>query len=329
MDNYFSNVELFGTLRKVGIGAVGTGNIKDKLFPDELNVDKKKAMKLLPWNTLVGKVVKPQIPEIVGPFSNKSAPKKRGLAESTTSEDVNVLGWNDNGLVHMITTVHNANQNKNDPNSYIIRNLKKPAHSSSNYLLVAPLFKNGENTANLPIPVVIDDYNNSMSSVNIADQLRSYYCTQSEIYRNWIPIFFWLLDLSIINSYLLFTTQNPDKKRDKLHFDFRVRLSRYLLEDGKKDIDNQNLSSEVFPTSKKRSYVKKGSKRSEKRLIQGVDHSLKCTKTRANRLYCIECRYTKNESKNPNDVIVRKTMYTCSYCEVPLCTLCTGKYHSI
>lgn len=37
----------------------------------------------------------------------------------------------------------------------------------------------------------------------MADQRRSYYCTHQPSRRNWVLLFFWLLDTAIINSYLL------------------------------------------------------------------------------------------------------------------------------
>lgn len=45
-----------------------------------------------------------------------------------------------------------------------------------------------------------------MGSVDIADQLRSYFSTQRVTQRNWQPFFYWLLDTAIINSYRLART---------------------------------------------------------------------------------------------------------------------------
>jgi len=42
-----------------------------------------------------------------------------------------------------------------------------------------------------------------MGSVDIADQLRSYFFTQCVAHWNWQPFFYWLLDTAIINSYRL------------------------------------------------------------------------------------------------------------------------------
>lgn len=50
-----------------------------------------------------------------------------------------------------------------------------------------------------------------MGGVDIAYQRRSYYYTQLRVCRNWLPLFFWLLDTAVINSFLLAQTylHNP------------------------------------------------------------------------------------------------------------------------
>ena len=45
-----------------------------------------------------------------------------------------------------------------------------------------------------------------MNGVDVADQLRSYYNTQQTVRRNWMPLFFWLLDTAIVNSYRIART---------------------------------------------------------------------------------------------------------------------------
>ncbi|KAF9903016.1 hypothetical protein BX616_001743, partial [Lobosporangium transversale] len=41
-----------------------------------------------------------------------------------------------------------------------------------------------------------------MDGVDVANQLKSYYNTQQPSRCNWLPLFFWLLDTSIVNSYI-------------------------------------------------------------------------------------------------------------------------------
>ena len=77
----------------------------------------------------------------------------------------------------------------------------------------------------LPIPAFINDYNYHMGSVDIADQLPSYYCTQQRASHNWYRLFYWLLDTSIINSYRLLKTLYPHHKGWSQHYLFRERLA--------------------------------------------------------------------------------------------------------
>ncbi len=59
-----------------------------------------------------------------------------------------------------------------------------------------------------------------MSKVDIADQLRGYYATQLAVRKIWMPLFFWLLDTAIINSYLILKKNGVNIS----HKDFRIQL---------------------------------------------------------------------------------------------------------
>ncbi len=57
---------------------------------------------------------------------------------------------------------------------------------------------------NLLIPVAIDAYNHYMSGVDIANQYRAAFTTlQHQNNHYWKPLFNWLLDIALVNSYLL------------------------------------------------------------------------------------------------------------------------------
>ena len=62
---------------------------------------------------------------------------------------------------------------------------------------------------NVPISVITNDHNRYKVGVDVADQYQSYYFTQLKCLRNWPLIFFWLLDTTIINSYLLLCRLSP------------------------------------------------------------------------------------------------------------------------
>jgi len=59
-----------------------------------------------------------------------------------------------------------------------------------------------------------------MGSVDIANQLREYYSIQLPVRKIWMPLFFWLLDTTIINSYLILKQSDKNIKQK----DFRVKL---------------------------------------------------------------------------------------------------------
>ncbi|KAF8926507.1 hypothetical protein BGZ58_011127, partial [Dissophora ornata] len=105
--------------------------------------------------------------------------------------------WMDNGPVSMLSTVHALSLG--DDEWSVIRNRRCPRETGTNAKSVRAVFK-GQSRVLLPIPKIIDDYNCHMNGVDIADQLRSYYSTQLRTYRTWVPIFFWLLDTTIINA---------------------------------------------------------------------------------------------------------------------------------
>jgi hypothetical protein len=75
---------------------------------------------------------------------------------------------------------------------------------------------------NLPIPIFIDDYNHFIGGVDIADQLRSYYCIQRISLRSWYPLFFWILDTAILNVYLVGKKLHNDNYMS--YKEFRVSL---------------------------------------------------------------------------------------------------------
>jgi hypothetical protein len=95
-----------------------------------------------------------------------------------------------------------------------------------------------EHTRLLPIPSAIDDCNHYMGGVDIADQLRAGFSTQQRGVKPWRPLFYWLLDSTIINAYIISEHQRKAKIRpgikDKVHSShrtFREGLVEALLQD--------------------------------------------------------------------------------------------------
>jgi len=72
-----------------------------------------------------------------------------------------------------------------------------------------------------------------MNEINIANQLRVSFTTQQhQNYRYWKPLFYWLLDIALVNSYLLAKASrlkigNPRRRRQ--HRQFQETLAEALM----------------------------------------------------------------------------------------------------
>ena len=176
MDNPFSTVLLFRKLRKMSIGAVGTTRINSAELPD---MSKDKTMTA--WNSLTGCVA--------------TTPKASGR-EFLSGGDVLCQRWEDNNIVRWLTTVHYWNE-------YTLSESRKPWTTSPNAALAWQAFGNQERKT-LPIPKVVNDYNHHMNSVDLADQRRAGYTTHIRACRNWLCLFYFLLDIWLVNSHILY-----------------------------------------------------------------------------------------------------------------------------
>ena len=66
-------------------------------------------------------------------------------------------------------------------------------------------------------PAVVDKYNKHMGGVDLADQLRQYYSIGRSSYKWYRYIFWFLMDISISNSFLLFIATVSSKGKAKSH----------------------------------------------------------------------------------------------------------------
>jgi len=200
LDNYFTNVPLFERLLELGVGAAGTTRVDCAGFPTSLKIEKEEVRKVLPWGHVSG--------EVVG--------------------NICCLVWQDNSSVLFMTSYH-------DITKRVERLRRRPKKTSTNASIVRNIF-NDQSRKILPIPEFINDYNYHMCSVDIADQLRSYYSTQQRCRRNWLPLFYWLLDTSLVNAYRIHRTisshSNTGRKLQSEHFHFRSDVADQLINTG-------------------------------------------------------------------------------------------------
>ena len=279
MDNFFSNISLFQVLRSLNIGACGTARQNKNAFPPDLH----NSYPGLPWNHLCGAQV------------------------GSVRYPVLALQWEDSGSVHLLTTIHEIT-------AYINRERKKPRSTSTNAATTRRVFAAGQDRQVFPIPAAVDDYNNNMNGVDIADQLRSSYPTQLKALRNWLPLFFWLLDTSIVNSFILYRLEKPNAS----HRTFRIELATHLYTCCKKSTPLPR----VRRTYKRKTQVPYASKYDQNLppVTPGSNHEL-IHLPPGKRPSCVFCRFTKRQR--------HQTRFACSICSLPFCKLnCFDAFHS-
>ena len=328
MDNYFSNIRLFARLLDHGIGACGTVLTSSKDFPDIQNISKDKAVGLLEWNFATGVVVH----EIRDTPKNAKAeqPSQWGIPP------VMVFLWQDNSTVHLLSTVHNL-----DSSAWVEKMRWKPRETSTNAAAARRPFGENQHRKLLPISKIDDDYNQYMGSVDIADQLRSYFSTQRVARRNWQPFFYWLLDIAIINSYRLARTNGSQIS----HRDFRSSLVTSLLTTAQTSLSSTS-SPTVFNKPKfkflyrqhkrfrlrnpiRQSYITKNTLEPKPvgrfGTLQGGHirvHTVKVT-----RGWCLWCRWRRKQG-GP-EVQIHQSSFQCQRCHVVLCRSCFPLFHGI
>jgi len=196
-DNYFSNVPLFKALGIFGITCCGTARPNSAGYPAALKINKHQSE--LEWGTMAGEVV----------------------------DDVLCIIWQDKSLVRFMTTAYNM---KPSIETYTYRERRRPRipKGRSHYRnMIESVW--GENARQvLPLPTASVDYNLFMGGVDIADQRRSYLCNQLRVCRTWVPLFFWLLLTTSINSFLV---AQQDQAQRGNSADKRFNDSRTFLRD--------------------------------------------------------------------------------------------------
>jgi hypothetical protein len=116
------------------------------------------------------------------------AKQSRGSYDFQTSndEDVLVVRWKDNRVCTSITTYSTAEEKS-----------------------VARWSREEKKKVMVPQPKVFADYNKGMGGVNKTDQLIACYRTRMRLRKWWWPIFIYLFDSTVVNSYLIMKKMNP------------------------------------------------------------------------------------------------------------------------
>jgi hypothetical protein len=186
LDNYFTSVPLFKELQACEFGAMGTTR-PHKQFPAQLTQVKTRFPTKLQWNTLLARVV----------------------------DNTLCLAWQDNNIVLALSNIHTVH----NAEDFRERVRKRPAKTSTNGRIVRQVFGD-DATKELRIPCFIDDYNQYIGGVDLANQFRESYETYKITLRNWWPLFYWFIDVICINAYRLH--QLTVKGKALTHLQFRT-----------------------------------------------------------------------------------------------------------
>lgn len=192
------------------------GNIEGMhVFTDRFYTNLDLAKVLHDWKVhLTGTIMthRKGLPEEVRPQRKTKNQKKsvskiklqKGEIKSYIKDDkFSLLLWKDKNLVVMLSTLYgNATQ------------------------AVSRIKKNGVREV-IKKPTVICKYNKSMGGVDLADQYIAAYSFSRKTVKWWRKVFFWLVETSIVNSFILFKLNTDQKKLRQIKF--RKMLVKELI----------------------------------------------------------------------------------------------------
>jgi hypothetical protein len=151
LDNYFTSVALFSELRACNFSTVGTTR-PHKEFPKGLVQLKTRFARKLEWNTLLVSVV----------------------------QDVLCLAWQDNSIVLGLSNIYTVDK----ADDFREKARRRPAKTPTNGRIVRKVF-GSDYIKDLQIPCFINDYNQYIGGIDLANQFREVYETYKPTSRTW------------------------------------------------------------------------------------------------------------------------------------------------
>lgn len=244
--------------------------VKNKRMKTKIGKTEKKT------KTLAGKVVENKR------LKTKTAINmKRGEFQFLVKRNVAAVQWMDSKPVNFLSSAHN------------------PRNTSS----VKRTLKNGTSIT-VGCPEVVAAYNKSMGGVDLFDQLHERYKIGRRSLKWWHRIFYWLVDLAIVNSFAMWKLDqtNPSKCNQ---LTFRLNFSSQLAA-GFSSRKNPGRPPNFFKC-----------KTPVEVRLANVGRHMPIKNVNARR--CKLCSTQKKE---------KRTKFTCSFCKVPLCVApCFPKFH--
>ena len=309
MDNFFTMSRTLQRLREEGVGAFGTARARTGWPPEEI----------------------------------KGIVDNRFNAMYVINDKANykLMRWCDNNIVKMVSTIHTGLEGEDVPK---VR--KKPRENAVNKQNIKRVWGD-EWKVNVNIPTVINDYNQWMNGVDIADQLIAYYRPKLRCQRTWMPLMFHALDILRINCFIVHERLQKEHdinyRRDHKQFvmDFvsalRKRAKRSRTDTTANVTTRTAAPSELLsPVERRQQKIQSSEKKKAKRnsfsrkdpdkdlptcRFEPGDHKrtwLKTPNNQKNRGRCEWCKYEIAVAKRDGKPLPRKnpanTIKFCTYC---------------
>ena len=226
------------------------------------------------------------------PAAIKESVKKGEMKAFQLDTSMLAIKWVDKRVVTALTTIHD------DSVVTVERRSRKAV--------------GGRETVQKPKAIV--EYNKYMGGVDLADQLLSYYGFGHRTVKWWRRAFFFLLDMAVVNGYILYTQQNPDKKGRLTHEQFRIQLARDLLYAA--GVDIQAGSDHHGP---RRQFLQPAARLTERHFPTSLG------KTQAGRPMQQDCAVCSRKRGRGR----KTTTFKCRECNLPMCVVpCFELHHT-
>ena len=166
-------------------------------------------------------------------------------------------------------------------------------------------------------PNCIVDYNKHMSGVDLLDQIIAYYpCTRRTL--KWTKkVFFYLMEISVHNSFILYKEKSTTKSFKTLYKFSMELISQLCLRPNEQSSDDDDAGAppSKAPRCDPEDRLRGGFKRHEIALFPATEKK-KCPQR--------GCRVCLKHGNR------KDTRYYCLHCGVPLCIIpCFKLYHSV
>jgi len=159
--------------------------------------------------------------------------------------------------------------------------------------------KNKDGTiSQINCPSIVKNYNKNMGFVDKLDHLKKLYEVDRQSQKWWHRIFFYFLDVALVNSYICFRELQPENKlRLK---EYRLEVAREEIEKARRGLQKRRRSSSKYPMAgPKKPYV-------PDYLREDASHIPVRTTLRR----CGNCSTKKKQVR---------TKFMCRKCNIPLC----------